>query len=113
MQSILCRLKLRCFLSQEIPSWPCPQLTEKLSCNPRAMGCVGTLHIYSWDQPKSSCSSCLVRVVEGLLSPAYFVADKDQLFCELKGEHALPMACNGHWVYDTNVKDIMLIKVRE
>ena len=68
-------------------------LAEKLACNPRgpALGCVGALHTYAWYQPKTSCLYHRVWEVEGLLSPAYFAADEEQLFYELKGEHASAM----------------------
>lgn len=38
---------------------------EKLSCNPKgpALGCVRSLNTYAWEQPKSSCTYRVVRLV--------------------------------------------------
>lgn len=88
---------------------------EKLACNLHgpSTGCVGTLHTYMWEPPKTSCLFWEVREAQGLFAPTYFAAEKEQLFYELKGSQTLPMSCCGYQVYATKVQEIMLLRTIE
>jgi len=112
MLSMLYRLKVKYSGLLVIPLCPCPQ---RRSCNLRgpSLGCEGALHTYAWDQPNTSCLFRRVQEVKGLLSPAYFAADEELLFYDIKGKHALVMPCCVHKVYTNNVKDIVLMKKSE
>ena len=71
---------------------------KKLSFNPHgpAAGCVGALHTYAWDPPKTSRQFRETREVQGLFAPSYFAAEENQLSYELRGSQSLPMACGAH-----------------
>ena len=86
--------------------------SEMLDCNPHApaAGCVGALHTYTWNPPETTCDYRIVRKVEGIYTPQYFVADEGQLFYELPGSQNLPLSCGGGMAHCTNVKDILLLK---
>ena len=84
---------------------------EKLSCNPRgpAQGCVGALHTYAWNSPRSSCQYHLVREVKGLLALTYFASDDAQLYYDLKkpqtavllwSSTSICYKCPGHCDYE-------------
>jgi hypothetical protein len=89
--------------------------SEILSCNPHgpARGCVGAMHTYTWNPPESTCTFRIVREVQGVHTPQYFVAEEGQLFYELKGSQNLPLQCGGHQVHLTNVKNILLLREDE
>ena len=44
--------------------------SEKLKCNPHgpSLGCVGALHTYAWNLPKTSCLFRKVRELEGVFT---------------------------------------------
>ena len=56
--------------------------SEILNCNLHgpAAGGIGELHTYNWNPPETACTFRIVRKVQGIHTPLYFVADKDQVF---------------------------------
>jgi len=83
-----------------------------LNCNLHgpAASCIGALHTYTWNPSETACTFRIMREVQGIHTPQYFVADKGQLFYKFKGFQNLPIPCRGHKVYLTNEKDILLLR---
>ena len=81
--------------------------SEKLKCNPHgpSLRCVGALHTYAWNLPKTSCLFQKVRELEGLFSTWPFMMEEAQIYYELKGFQNIPLGCGGHQGYLTNVQD--------
>ena len=86
--------------------------SEKLTCNPHGprLGCVGALHTYAWNPPKSNCMFREVRELTGVFSTWSFAAEQSQIYYELKGVQNLPNECGNHKVQITNVQDIYLLR---
>ena len=51
-------------------------------CNPHcpSLECVGALHTYAWNPPKTSCLFCAVRELEGVFSTVSFTAEDAQIY---------------------------------
>ena len=89
--------------------------SQILNCSPHGpdSGCFGALHTYTLNPPETACTFKIIRKVQGIHTPQYFVADKSQLFYKFKGSQNLPISCGRHKVHVTNVKDNLLLQKEE